>query len=135
MGVTYHIYPIFIKIFAASFCKRNIFQATPQEALEVAKNSMTPVINQTIYQDIGGDEQQNSGSTAQLDDIGIKYLLLPIWISSYVYKNKTYKFAINGYAGQVSRKRPFSPGKIIALVLVILIVIALIVFLVGKRNS
>ncbi len=93
---------------------------------------MTPMINQTIYQDIGGDEQQITGSTTQLDDIGIKYVLLPIWISSYVYKNKTYQFAINGYTGQVSGKRPFSPGKIIALVLVILIVIALIFFLVSK---
>jgi len=111
------------------------YQATPQEALEVAKKSMAPVINQTIYQDIGGDEQQITASTTQLDDIGIKYVLLPIWISSYVYKNKTYQFAINGYTGQVSGKRPFSPGKIIALVLVILIVIALIVFLMSKHRG
>jgi|SRR6185503_20170638 len=111
------------------------YQIVPADALEVAKNSMTPVINQTIRQDIGGNEQQISGSNTTLDNVGIKYILLPIWISSYVYKNKTYQFAINGFTGQVSGKRPFSPGKIIALVLVILIVIALIIFLIGKRHG
>ena len=109
------------------------YQITPADALVVAKNSMAAVINQTIYQDIGGNEQQITGSTTQLDNIGIKYVLLPIWISSYVYKNKTYQFAINGFTGQVSGKRPFSPGKIIGLVLVILIIIALIFFLVSKK--
>jgi hypothetical protein len=111
------------------------YQITPADALVVAKNSMAAVINQTIYQDIGGNEQQITGSNTQLDSVGIKYVLLPIWISSYVYKNKTYQFAINGFTGQVSGKRPFSPGKIIGLVLVILIIIALIFFLVSKGRG
>ena len=111
------------------------YQISPADALEVAKNSMAPVINQTIRQDIGGNEQQITGSNTTLDDVGIKYILLPIWISSYVYKNKTYQFAINGFTGQVSGKRPFSPGKIIALVLVILIIIALIIYLVGRHKG
>ncbi|HZY38683.1 MAG TPA: hypothetical protein VFE53_18620 [Mucilaginibacter sp.] len=111
------------------------YQINPPDALEAAKKSMMPVINQTICEDIGGNEQQISGSNTTLDDVGIKYILLPIWISAYVYKNKTYQFAINGFTGQVSGKRPFSAGKIIALVLIILVVIALIVFLVTKHSG
>lgn len=109
------------------------FQTAPQDALEVVKESIQPAINQSIYEDIGGDERRITGSTTQLDDIGIKYVLLPIWISSYVYKNKTYQFAVNGYTGQVSGKRPFSASKIIMIVLAILIVIAFIAFLVSKK--
>jgi len=109
------------------------YQMSPQDALEVAKNSMGPVINQTIMRDIGGDEQQIGSTTTELDNIGIKYVLLPIWISSYVYKNKTYQFAINGYTGQVSGKRPWSTGKIIGLIVVILIILALIFFMVSKH--
>lgn len=111
------------------------FQIVPQDAIEVAKRSMQSFINQTIYQDIGGDEQRITGSNTQLDNVGIKYILLPIWISSYVYKNKTYQFAINGFSGQVSGKRPFSAGKIILVVLLVLIVIALIFFLVSKSKG
>jgi len=101
---------------------------TPEQGLELSKNSMTPVINQTIIEDIGGDEQRIENSSTELSEIGIKYILLPIWISSYVYKNKTYQFAINGYTGQVSGKRPWSAGKIIMLVVIILAIIMAIVF-------
>lgn len=109
------------------------YQISPQDALEIAKNSMAPVINQTVRRDIGGDEQQISDTNTELDNIGIKYVLLPIWISSYVYKNKTYQFAINGYTGQVSGKRPWSPGKIIGLIVIILIILAVIFFFASKH--
>ena len=111
------------------------YQTTPADALEVAKNSMSGTISQTIYRDIGGDEQQISGSQTQLDNIGIKYLLLPVWISTYVYKNKPYQFAINGYTGKVSGKRPWSPGKIVGLVVAILIVLILIFLLLGRHKG
>ncbi len=115
--------------------RSEMFQVTPQEALVIAQNSMAPVINQTIREDIGGNEQQITGTNVHLDSVAIKYVLLPIWISSYVYKNKTYQFAINGYTGQVSGKRPFSAGKIIGLILIILIVIVLIIYMIGKSRG
>lgn len=105
----------------------------PEQGLEQSKNSMAPVINRTIIEDIGGDEQRIENSSTELSEIGIKYILLPIWISSYVYKNKTYQFAINGYTGQVSGKRPWSAGKIIMLIVIILAIILTIVFFSKSR--
>jgi hypothetical protein len=104
------------------------YTVTPEQGLELSKNSMAPVINRTIIEDIGGDEQRIENSSTELSEIGIKYILLPVWISSYVYKNKTYQFAINGYTGQVSGKRPWSAGKIIMLIVIILAIIMAIVF-------
>jgi hypothetical protein len=103
------------------------YQVSPQDGLERSKASMAPVIQRTIMQDIGGDEQRIDNSETELQEVMIKYVLLPIWISSYVYKNKSYQFAINGYTGQVSGKRPWSAGKIILLIVIILAVIACIV--------
>jgi len=41
-------------------------------------------------------------------NITYKYLLLPVWCSSFKYKNKTYSFMINGQTGRVGGKTPIS---------------------------
>ena len=111
------------------------FTLNPQQGLDEAKNAMGPAINQTIMADIGGDEQRIFDSSTELSEVKIKYALLPIWISSYQYENKTYQFAINGYTGTVAGKRPWSAWKIIRLILIIMAVIAMIVYFVNANNS
>lgn len=41
-----------------------------------------------------------------------KYILLPLWLSSYRYKGTVYHFVINGQTGAVSGNRPYSILKI-----------------------
>lgn len=41
-----------------------------------------------------------------------KYILLPLWLSSYRYKGTVYHFVINGQTGEVSGNRPYSILKI-----------------------
>ncbi len=41
-----------------------------------------------------------------------KYILLPLWLSSYRYKGTVYHFVINGQTGGVSGNRPYSILKI-----------------------
>ncbi len=42
------------------------------------------------------------------------YVLFPIWMISYNYKDKDYVFAMNGQTGKVVGKPPLSIGKILA---------------------
>ncbi len=42
------------------------------------------------------------------------YVLFPVWMVSYDYKEKNYIFAMNGQTGKVVGKPPLSKGKIIA---------------------
>jgi DNA-directed RNA polymerase subunit RPC12/RpoP len=56
-----------------------------------------------------------------------KHILLPIWLCSYLYKNKTYHFLINGQTGKIHGKKPVSAMKVALLVLAILAVIIAIV--------
>ena len=52
------------------------------------------------------------------NDITYKYLLLPIWISSFKYKGKTYAFMVNGQNGHVGGQAPISALRVaIAVVL------------------
>lgn len=63
------------------------------------------------------------------NDVKYKYLLLPLWMSSYKFKDKVYRFMVNGETGKVAGKSPLSFWRVSLLVLGILAVIALIVYL------
>ncbi len=55
-----------------------------------------------------------------------KYILLPVWISSFKYKDKVYQFVVNGQTGKVGGKAPVSKGRVIlAVILVIGVALAL----------
>ncbi|HBT71331.1 MAG TPA: hypothetical protein DEB37_03390, partial [Lysinibacillus sp.] len=60
------------------------------------------------------------------DDITYKYLMLPIWLSSFRYKEKIYRFMVNGQTGRVGGNAPISPLRVTIAVLLSLMVLAII---------
>ena len=73
---------------------------------------MEPKINQDIRRDIGGDEQRILTRNTSYGNITFKHILLPIWISAYFYKDKTFRFLVNGRTGEVQGERPWDYLKI-----------------------
>ena len=51
-------------------------------------------------------------------DITYKYILVPVWISSFQYKDKIYQFAVNGQTGKVGGKTPISVFRVIIAILI-----------------
>ena len=99
-----------------------------------ARRVMDLTIRQLIRQDIGGDEQRILHKDTRYDDITFKHILLPIWISSYRYRGKVYRFMVNGQTGEVQGERPWSKIKIAAAILGGLILIAIIVILLNQTS-
>ncbi|WP_374348843.1 hypothetical protein [Chitinimonas sp.] len=92
-----------------------------------AQKQMVPEIEQAICHDIGGDRQRVVSMVPSYYDVTFKHILLPIWLSSYRYGDKTYRFLVNGQTGTVQGERPYSAWKIagavawgVAIVLVVL---------------
>lgn len=56
-----------------------------------------------------------------------KYLLLPIYCCTYIYKEKVYRFFINGATAEVCGKAPVSPLRVSGLVFGILGIIAVVI--------
>lgn len=108
------------------------YQVDVKTGLEEAKDKMRPVIQSTICDDIGGDKQQVTTMNTTYDDITFKHVLLPIWISSYRFKSKVFRFLVNGQTGEVQGERPYSAWKIFFAVLLALIAIIVIVVLTQK---
>ena len=96
---------------------------------------MDNYITQLIKKDIGGDEQRIYSVNTKYNDITFKHVLLPIWISAYRFKNKVYRFLINGRTGEVQGERPWSVWKIIFFSLSIAAVVTGIVILINYLNK
>lgn len=47
-----------------------------------------------------------------LSNQSYKHILLPLWVCSYLYKNKRYHFLVNGQTGKNYGKKPVSAFKI-----------------------
>lgn len=99
------------------------YQLKPEDGFDIAKQEMEPDIRREILNDIGGDEQVIDSHESEYTNLGIKYILLPVWISSFNYNNKIYQFMVNANTGEVIGEKPKSWIKITLLILVILAVL------------
>jgi len=77
-----------------------------------AQQRMDDVIRSDVRRDIGGDHQRIATLSTQHEDITFKHVLLPMWICSYRYKEKIYRFLVNARTGEIQGERPWSWVKI-----------------------
>ena len=77
--------------------------------------------------DIGGDTQRVSSLKMKLNEETFKHILLPVYVSAYMFNKKRYNFFVNGQTGTISGKRPYSFWKIFLFILAIIAVISIII--------
>jgi hypothetical protein len=106
-----------------------IYQIGLNEGFEQAKEIIKPKILEDVRNDIGGNEQRVSNTQTAYSNITFKHLLLPIWLTSYKYNNKSYSILINGQTGEIEGNYPVSVWKVIIAVLLGLGVIAALYFI------
>ncbi|RWX00329.1 hypothetical protein [Flavobacterium cerinum] len=100
-----------------------------KEGFQSAKIVMDEKIVQEIRHDIGGDKQRVSSVNTQYDNIHFKHVLLPVYVSSYRYKNKIYNFYVNGRNGKLIGNRPYSTVKIIFTIITACILIGILILM------
>jgi LSD1 subclass zinc finger protein len=103
-----------------------------KEGFDSAKMKMDPRIREAVNRQIGGDHQRISSMQTTFSNITFKHTLLPIWISAYRFKDKVYRFIVNGRTGKVQGERPWCWWKIALLVIVILGAIGALVYFGGQ---
>lgn len=109
------------------------YQVDLNTGFDIAKERMAPTIDNTIRRDIGGDEQRIHAKNSAYSGVTFKHILLPIWISSYRYGAKIYRFLVNGQSGEIQGERPYSAVKITLFVIGLLAVSAAVFFLVFNK--
>jgi predicted RNA-binding Zn-ribbon protein involved in translation (DUF1610 family) len=118
--------------FLAGFVAES-YQVDLREGFGVAQQLAEPAIQQHIRRDIGGDHQRIADMQPRYSAITYKHILLPVWLSSYRYHNKVYRFLVNARTGEIRGQRPYSAWKITFLVLAILAAVLIGVALMSGR--
>ena len=63
----------------------------------------------------GYDSLTHKKSTTKTSNNDVKYALMPVWLMSSEYKEKTYQYASNGQTGKFVGKLPVSKGRCVGL--------------------
>jgi hypothetical protein len=105
------------------------YSITLKDGWNIAINKINSMIHNGIIKKIHADEVRNLNVNTAYNDIKYKHILLPIWLSAYTYKNKVYRYMINGQTGEVQGHAPVSPWKVAGLVALGLILILLFLWL------
>lgn len=99
-----------------------------KEGWDDARSVIDSRIESGIHGQVHGDVVEIVTVSTDYKDITYKHILLPIWISSFHFNDKVYRFLVNGQTGKVSGKSPVSAVKVSILVVAILAVIMVIWF-------
>jgi len=109
------------------------YQVDLGAGFELARGVMDEGIRASIRGDIGGDHQRIDSVKTSYDHITFKHILLPVWLSSYRYREKIYRILINARTGELQGERPYSAWKIAAAALAAILIIAAII-VIGSLN-
>lgn len=110
------------------------YQVDLDEGFQEARVKMDRVIQRDVKFDIGGDRQRIHHVETELRDVTFKHVLLPVWMAAYKYRDKSYRFVVNGRTGRVQGERPWSAVKITIAVILGLIVAGGLGYLIAQNQ-
>ncbi|WP_201755411.1 hypothetical protein [Paenibacillus glycinis] len=105
-----------------------------KQGWDAARSRVDDTLNGEIRRKIGGDELRNLSIDTRYYDRSYKHILLPIWNANYRYKEKSYRYMVNGETGSVTGRVPKSAWKITLFVLFWVLVVGAIVFAVVQNT-
>lgn len=76
---------------------------------------------------VPGDTHRDLRVSTSLDGVTARMLYLPVWLAAFAYKQKVYRFVVNGQTGKVTGEAPTSYIKVALVVGAVFLVILLIV--------
>ena len=87
------------------------------EAQKQIQSKLRSDISQYAKGNWKADKVDSLSFSTLYSKITYKYLLVPVWISSFKFKDKVYQFVVNGQTGKVGGKAPVSTFRVILAVL------------------
>jgi LSD1 subclass zinc finger protein len=110
------------------------YQVGLRDGFPRAKEQIDATVYNLVRADIGGDQQRVARVSTRYHDVRFKHVLLPVWLSAYRFRDKTYRFLVNGQTGEVAGESPISWQKTTLLVIAV-IVFLIIVAVLGSRQG
>ena len=97
-----------------------------EKAKEFIRQRLRSVIESEIRSRHNADHVRNYNASTAFSNITYKYLMLPVWMSAFKYKGKTYQFIVNGQSGKVGGDYPISGWRVALAILIAIVIIAIL---------
>ncbi len=94
-----------------------------EAALQEAKKQMDREVEKGCESDVGGDTVRGLSVRSQYSHETYKHILLPLFIATYRFNQKPYRFLVNGQTGEVQGEAPYSAIKIALFVMLMMFLI------------
>ncbi len=104
-----------------------------RDAYQRALERMQQMQRSRCAGDVPGDTHRNLEVQNEFTHETFKLVLLPVWISAYRYREKVFRFLVNGQTGEVTGTAPWSWVKITFAVIVALLAAAVIAVIAQQR--
>ncbi len=101
----------------------NTYNKSGQECWNECKTIMNSTIERQILKRYDYDIKLSLNIQTSFMNEQYKYILVPIYVGHYNYKNKLYNFYVNGYNGKIGGKTPVSKIKISITILIGLLIL------------
>jgi len=88
------------------------YDITLPEAWEDGKESLRELAKKSCYEDINSSHVRNFSMIADFADETWRYLLLPVYLTSYRFEGKAYQVMANGQNGEIAGQKPVAWWKI-----------------------
>jgi len=100
-----------------------------ETALELCQQEFGRREQQNVAAFLPGDDHRGLTVDTRFEHVNSDLILLPVYLLSYRYQDKVYRFLVNGQTGRTAGDKPLSKARIGAAIGVALLVIAIIVLL------
>ncbi len=92
-------------------------------------------VEQACAQEVPGDTYRNLRVDTAFSNMTYKHVLFPVWIASYRYKDKVYRFLVNGQTGEVQGQAPISWIRVTLVILVVVILVVVLLLLLSQGEA
>jgi hypothetical protein len=107
-----------------------------EEALSTCQQEFSRREQQNVAADLPGDTYSGLRVNTGFAHVNSDLILLPVYVLSYRYREKLYRFLLNGQTGKAAGKKPLSVWRILLAVgagLVVVLIVVFLVMLLGGR--
>lgn len=111
------------------------YSISAEAALQLCQEVFRQRADQEIGDFLPGDTHRGLHTSTHFTQISRDLIFLPIYILSYRYKDKVYRFLVNGQTGHVAGDKPLSSWRIggaIGMGLMLILVIVIVALILGR---
>ncbi len=88
------------------------YETTLTDAWQSGKSAIREQARKACYQDIPTSHVRSFSMTADFADESWRYILLPVYLATYIYEAKVFQMMVNGQTGSVAGQKPVAWWKV-----------------------